>query len=78
MEQTQRVALVTGGGRGIGKGIALGLAEDGLDVAITYRKGKEAADETAGGGTSCEGGVAGGKFSSLARCSCIQAWLSWR
>jgi len=46
MEQTQRVALVTGGGRGIGKGIALGLAEDGLDVAITYRKGKEAADET--------------------------------
>ncbi|MEM9651556.1 MAG: SDR family oxidoreductase [Actinomycetota bacterium] len=42
----QRVALVTGGGRGIGKGIALGLAEDGLDVAITYRKGKEAADET--------------------------------
>lgn len=42
----ERVALVTGGGRGIGKGIALGLAEDGLDVAVTYRKDREAAAET--------------------------------
>ena len=41
-----RVALVTGGGRGIGKGIAIGLAADGLDVAITYRKGAEEAQAT--------------------------------
>lgn len=30
----QRVAIVTGAARGIGKSIALRLAEDGLDVAI--------------------------------------------
>ncbi len=42
-----RVALITGGGRGIGRGIALGLAGDGMDVAITYRKNADAALETA-------------------------------
>lgn len=41
-----RIALVTGGGRGIGRGIALGLAEDGMDVTITYRKDAESAAAT--------------------------------
>jgi 3-oxoacyl-[acyl-carrier protein] reductase len=40
-------ALVTGSARGIGRAVALALAEDGLDVAIHYRSSREAAQGVA-------------------------------
>lgn len=43
----QRVALVTGGSRGIGAAITTTLARDGIHVAAGYSRGKEAAEELA-------------------------------
>ncbi len=40
------IALVTGGGRGLGRATALALAAAGIDVVITYRNRKDRADET--------------------------------
>jgi 3-oxoacyl-[acyl-carrier protein] reductase len=42
-----RTALVTGASRGIGKAIALALAEAGCNVVVNYRKEREAAQQTA-------------------------------
>jgi len=42
---TGKVALVTGGSRGIGRGIAMGLAQHGADVAIVYRSAKAEAEQ---------------------------------
>lgn len=41
-----KTAVVTGGSRGIGKAIALRLAEDGADIAVVYAGNEAAANET--------------------------------
>jgi 3-oxoacyl-[acyl-carrier protein] reductase len=42
-----KTAVVTGGGRGVGRAVALALAEHGCDVAINYHQARQAAEETA-------------------------------
>ena len=46
MSIKDRVALVTGGGRCVGKGISLSLAAAGASVAVNYRRDEESAAET--------------------------------
>jgi 3-oxoacyl-[acyl-carrier protein] reductase len=46
IELDGKVALVTGGSRGIGRGIVTRLATQGADIAFTYRGNQSAASET--------------------------------
>jgi NAD(P)-dependent dehydrogenase (short-subunit alcohol dehydrogenase family) len=46
MDETPKVAVVTGGSRGIGRGIALALAELGHAIVVNYRSDADAAEET--------------------------------
>ncbi|HAR72677.1 MAG TPA: short-chain dehydrogenase [Flavobacteriaceae bacterium] len=45
MSTENKIALVTGGSRGLGKNMALSLAKKGVDVVLTYNSNKEEADK---------------------------------
>ncbi len=45
----QKRVLITGANRGIGKAIAIGLADDGFDITINYKSNHDMADETCHG-----------------------------
>ena len=45
MNTKNKIALITGGSRGLGKNMAVAIAKKGIDVMLTYHTNKEAADE---------------------------------
>ena len=76
---SRRVALVTGGSRGIGRACAIGLAEDGFDIAVVYAGSVDAARET------CEACEAAGATARAYQCdvadpaavnACVEAVLN--
>jgi 3-oxoacyl-[acyl-carrier protein] reductase len=62
---TGKIALVTGASRGIGKAIAIALAEAGVDIAVNYRAQAEAAEAV------CKTILAAGR-----KCIAVQADVS--
>src|SRR5487761_2582560 len=47
MEFKNKIVLVTGSGRGIGRAIAIHFAQNGADVIVNYFRNREPAEETA-------------------------------
>ena len=45
MTSKSKIALVTGGSRGLGRDMAINLAKKGIDVMLTYNSNKQKADE---------------------------------
>lgn len=70
-----RVALVTGGSRGIGKSVALALARDGATVAINYRERDTDANAVAGAILK-NGGRAAAFVADVSRSAAVQGMVS--
>jgi len=45
MNTKNKIALITGGSRGLGRNMAVAIAKKGIDVILTYHTNKEAADD---------------------------------
>lgn len=45
MKTENKIALVTGGSRGLGKNMAIALAKKGIDIVLTYNSNKDEADK---------------------------------
>ncbi len=45
MDTKNKIALVTGGSRGLGRNMAIAIAKKGIDVVLTYNSNKEEADK---------------------------------
>ena len=41
----RKIALVTGGSRGLGRDMAINIAKKGIDIVLTYNSNKQKADE---------------------------------
>ena len=66
MKLKDRVAIVTGGGTGIGRAISEHLARDGARVIVNYSRSKEDAESTV------KGIQAGWRNSCRSACGCFE------
>jgi 3-oxoacyl-[acyl-carrier protein] reductase len=75
MDLRGRTAIVTGGGTGLGKVIALKLAEEGANLAIVYSQSAQEAEETVGACTA-QGGRAIALQADVAREAVVEAMVA--
>ena len=71
-----RVALVTGAGHGIGRGIAYALARDGARVVVNWSRDEAAAEHTVGRITDAGGEAEAVKADVSARSTSATSWYA--